>query len=222
MATPPRRYVALMGDLVDSEGAQSRARLHRLFNAAIDRENERSQGIVSPLTITLGDEFQGLALSFRDALEIAQRIRVRLLTDNVECRFAIGLVSLASPLNTTNAWNMLGPGLADTRDRLNEKSDDSAYRFFLPSRRDQLLARLMDGIARALTSTERNWTDRQRAIVWGSVVEEESAKVLSEAFGGTSRNIYKLREAARIEAYLQWWADLDAAARHLDMEHDLS
>lgn len=210
-----------MGDLVDSEGAPSRARLHSLFNAAINRENERSVGIVSPLTITLGDEFQGLAASFTDALQIAQRIRVRLLTDNVECRFAIGLVSLASPLNTSNAWNMLGPGFANTRDRLNEKSDDSAYRFFLPSRRDQLVARLMDGVARALTATERGWTDRQRAIVWGLAVEEESVKALSEAFGSTSRNIYKLRDAARIEPYQQWWADLNAAALHLDREHHL-
>lgn len=222
MAPLPRRYVALMGDLVDSEGAPSRARLHRLFNEAIDRENERSEGIMSPLTITLGDEFQGLAASFSDALTIAQRIRIRLLTENIECRFAIGLVSLASPLNTTNAWNMLGAGLADTRDLLNEKSGASAYRFFLPSRRHRLLARLMDGIARALTSTERNWTDRQLTIVWGSVVEEESVKALSEAFGSTSRNIYKLREAARFESYLHWWADLHAAAQHLDTEHHLS
>lgn len=220
--SPSSTFVALMGDLVDSEGARSRTALHAAFNDAVKRENDVSAAIASPLTITLGDEFQGLVCSFTAAIEIAQRMRLRLLAEDVECRFAMGLVTLSSPLNTTVAWNMLGSGLAGTRDRLNEKTLTTAYRFYLPSPTDGILARLMESVGRALTLTEQDWSARQREVAWGSLIEGQTVKALHLQTKTTERNIYKILSAAHLDPYREWWGDLQIAAKHLDAEHGLS
>lgn len=219
---PSSTFVALMGDLVDSEGARSRTALHAAFNDAVKRENDMPAAIASPLTITLGDEFQGLVCSFSAAIEIARRMRLRLLAQDVECRFAIGLVTLSSPLNTAAAWNMLGSGLAETRDHLNDKALTTAYRFYLPSPTDGIVARLMESVGRALTMTEQAWTARQREVAWGFLIEGHTVKTLHLQTKTTERNIYKILNAAHLDPYREWWDDLQIAAKHLDAEHCLS
>jgi hypothetical protein len=58
--------------IVGSERARSVKTVHRVFNKAIDFANERyADGIESPLTITLGDEFQGLLRTLSHAWRAA-------------------------------------------------------------------------------------------------------------------------------------------------------
>lgn len=215
-------YVAIMGDLIDSEGAASRTALHATFNDVVQMENDIGSTIASPLTITLGDEFQGLVRSFSAGLEIAQRMRLRLLSRNVECRFVLGLVDLASPLNTRIAWNMLGSGLADTRERLNDRSLTTAYRFWAPPSNNGVILRLMESVGRAATLTEQGWSDRQREMASGVLIEGRTVKALHQQTGTTERNIYNILAAAHLDAYREWWADLDVAAKALDKEYGLS
>ena len=89
-----RTYAVVMGDLVASEAATSRRALHRVFNAAIDDVNAAQRAtLVSPLTITLGDEFQGLADTLADAIRIARRVRwVRSSLDTEKDRRACRVV----------------------------------------------------------------------------------------------------------------------------------
>lgn len=218
---PSSTFVALMGDLVDSEGARSRTVLHDAFNNAVNQENHKSPSICSPLTITLGDEFQGLVKSFVTAFEIANRMRLRLLTEGVECRFVMGLVTLSSPLNTDTAWNMLGSGLADTRDRLNNKKLTSAYRFYLPPNNYDIVLRLMESVGLALTVTERGWSERQRELAWPKIILGRAVKELNQEVHTTSRNIYKILRAANLDHYEEWLLDIYKAAEYLDTEYNL-
>lgn len=209
--------VAVMGDLVGSERQIDRARLHRVFNEIVDAENQRAAGILaSPLTITLGDEFQGLVSTLAEAIALVRRLRLTLLAADVECRFAIGRVILSSPVNPERAWNMMGEGLAETRDRLNEKSRSTAYRFHLGFDADPLLERLMDAVGSALTRTERGCTMRQRTVMLPLLALGRSVEGLSKDLKVTPRAIYKVRDAADYDAYRSWWEDLEAAANALD------
>lgn len=208
---------AVMGDLVGSERQADRARLHRIFNEVVDAENQREAGsLASPLTITLGDEFQGLVSTLAEATALVRRLRLTLLAADVECRFAIGRVMLSSPVNPERAWNMMGEGLAETRDRLNEKSRSTAYRFHLGFGADPVLERLMDAVGSALTQAERRWTMRQRTVMLPLLAQGQSVEGLSEDLGVTPRAVYKIRDAADYDAYRSWWEDLEAAAIALD------
>jgi hypothetical protein len=157
----PTRLAVLMGDLVGSERAQSLGAVHRTFNEAVAFANEHHAAVIeSPLTITLGDEFQGLTRRLSDALRIAAALRLRLLASDVSCRFVVGLAQLETPVNPREAWNMMGRGLAEARDKLNDKRTRNAYRFSLPG--ETLVEPLLDAVGDSLTEVESAWTPTQR------------------------------------------------------------
>jgi hypothetical protein len=206
-------HVALMGDLVDSEEAPSVQLLHEVFNAAIYAANrDQKPRVVSPLTITLGDEFQGLYATLSDALAALKLLRARLLLENAECRFALGLVRLETPLNTERAWNMMGPGLADTREKLSDKRDPNAYRFHIPE--NPAVEGLLEAVGACLSDIEHHWTERQRQVVLA--LRHVRPTDLALQYGLGVSTLYKIRRAGRFDLYERQWAALEGAARSLD------
>ncbi len=207
-------HVAIMGDLIGSEHAVSVDSLHATFNDAVDAINsEYRTTLTSPLTITLGDEFQGLCASLSDGLSIVRDLRQRLSAKATPCRFVLGVVTLKTAINHDRAWNMMGPGLATARERLADKRDPNAYRFSLPDHR--LVADLLDALGYTVTSIEEGWTARQQQVV----TDGRSVAKVAEVFGVTPRNIYKVREAAHFKLYESVWQAMTAAIRALDQDY---
>ncbi len=196
-------YAVLMGDLVQSEQHENIAELHLRFNAAIDRQNKTHQdALASPLTITLGDEFQGIVTSLVTAFGIAREIRLDLLAQGIECRFALGEVTLRTPLNTDRAWNMMGPGLARTRDRLNEKRTHTLYRFAFPDQ--PLLETMLEASGASLTAIERGWTETQRRDI-RAMLDGESPAEIARRRNVSVHSIYKVRGSGDFDLYLIHW-----------------
>lgn len=78
------------------------------------------KSILSPLTVTLGDEYQGVVRSLHTALEIIffqERLRLT-LDEPIELRFAIHDGPIETEVNEEMAWGMLGPGLTKARELL--------------------------------------------------------------------------------------------------------
>lgn len=203
-----------MGDLVGSERDPDISTLHARFNAAIERQNEVfGERLASPLTITLGDEFQGLASSLTTAAEIARELRFDLMNDAIDCRFAIGLADIQTPINRQRAWNMMGPGLASTRERLNEKRSDTFYRFDMPGH--PALEGLLEASGASLTAIERRWTDTQRldiqALLRGSAPVE-----IARRRNVSVHTIYKVRSSGDFDLYLLHWNAILKALAELD------
>lgn len=81
---------ALVADLVASRHASDRQALHAAFRAAIDELNaDTDAGVIDPLKIQIGDEFQGRFATVGNALAATLRMRVR-LTPIGDIRFGIG------------------------------------------------------------------------------------------------------------------------------------
>ncbi|KQM98830.1 SatD family protein [Sphingomonas sp. Leaf25] len=209
----------LMSDIVGSERQGDVPDLHRRFNAAVDRCNQTfADDIVSPLTITLGDEFQGLLGSLVAAMEAARTVRLALLEQNIDCRFVVGTVEPATDINPERAWNMMGPGFADARTRLGEKRSASRYRFSIGS--DPLLETMLDASGASLSVIERNWSAAQREdivrLLSGATVAD-----VAQARGVGIHSIYKVRSAGEYALYLTQWNAVHRALAELDRRHDL-
>ncbi len=205
----PHTTAVLMGDLVKSERHPAKDALHRLFNAAIDQANRDHAGdILSPLTITLGDEFQGVTRTLEQAAAIARGVRFHLLQHDVQCRFVIAQARLDSPLNPDKAWNMMGTGLGRARDKLNEKRAGQTYRFSLPDA--PVTEVLLDAVGTGLSVIERGWTTTQREVIWNSLCGQ-SVKDIAAARDVTIHNIYKIRASGDYDAYKVQWAAIDTA-----------
>lgn len=211
-------HVVIMGDLVKSEAAPSAEVLHRLFNDAIDGANIAfANRLASPLTITLGDEFQGLTRTLEAGMTIVRHVRWTLLEQDIECRFVVGHVSLASPVNADKAWNMMGPGLATAREKLARKRAPNAYRFNLADH--PALENLMDSVGLALTDIESDWTARQREVMLAAMRARERPAALVERFDVAESVFYKVRRAAKFDLYRTLWTNLYVALKIVDAEH---
>ncbi len=213
------RYVAIMGDIVGSEKAADVEQLHVQFNRAVNESNaEGAQVLTSPLTITLGDEFQGLVNSLSAAFSLARKLRFKLLEDQIACRFAIGLVDLKSPINDQRAWNMMGEGLSQTRSKLNDKRAISFYRFALGG--EPLLEPNLEALGVALSTIERRWTDRQRRDI-GAFLAGANASELARQRNVSVHSIYKVRSSGDFDAYLLIFQTIMEVLSHLDRQNGL-
>jgi hypothetical protein len=81
--------VTLIGDLIGSRKAADRAALHQRLGAALDSVN-RTLHPVTPLRITVGDEYQGTFTTVGAALTASLLVRIALLPD-CDVRHGIGV-----------------------------------------------------------------------------------------------------------------------------------
>ncbi|NIB59457.1 hypothetical protein I6I05_01045 (plasmid) [Agrobacterium tumefaciens] len=213
------RFAVLMGDIVDSESHTDTLDLHVDFNAAIDRQNEAlTTDIVSPLTITLGDEFQGLVSSLVAAASAAREIRFELMQRNIDCRFVIGTVDLNTRVNHERAWNMMGPGFARARERLNEKRSPNRYRFSVPH--DALLETMLEANGATLSAVERKWSDAQRDDII-RLLRGASVAEIAHDRNVSVHNVYKVRSAGDFDLYVIQWNAIHEALKTLDHNYQL-
>ena len=208
-----------MGDLVDSELHANPENLHAQFNAAIDRQNEAlGADMVSPLTITLGDEFQGLLSSLVAAAQAAREIRFDLMRKNIDCRFVIGSINLKTQVNHERAWNMMGPGFSEARERLGEKRSPSRYRFSI--QQDTLLETMLEASGASLSAIERGWSKVQRDDII-KLLEGASVSEVAHARNVSVHNVYKVRSAGDFELYMLQWDAIQTALTQLDHRYQL-
>ncbi len=213
-------YAVLMGDIVGSEGAASVAAMHRAFNRAVAGANEQHAAqIKSPLTITLGDEFQGLVRGLENAWRVASYVRLSLMRDGIGCRFVIGVVTLKTPMNTERAWNMMGPGLAAARDKLNDKKSGNAHRFSFPD--DPAIELLTDAVGDSLTQIEMGWTERQKAYLLRSRLSGQAPAKIAKSEKVSLRAVYKVLQAAQLDFHDRQSAALSMALAIQDRRYGL-
>jgi hypothetical protein len=208
-----------MGDLVASTQASSIETLHATFNEAVKRQNRiRRHALASMLTITLGDEFQGLSKTLVDGLSTIRALRLHLLEEGIDCRFAIGPVMIETPVNVERAWNMMGSGLARTREKLNEKRDDTRYRFALGGLHP--IEATLEALGAGLTAIERRWTPRQLHDI-RAFLEGASAQEIATRRNVSAHSVYKVRASGEFDLYVYQWSAISETMAHLDRHYGL-
>jgi SatD family (SatD) len=204
----------VMGDLVQSERAHAPDYLHATFNEVIDAHNRLYADILaSPLTITLG---QGITHRLSAAIPIIRELRVALMRKSIDCRFVIGQIELSTKLNPTKAWNMMGPGLARAREKLNEKKANTFYRFSLM--KAPTCEKVLDALGFGLTAIEQNWTHQQRDDIHDLMTGRKPLE-LAQIRSVSVHTIYKVRASGNFDAYVAQWDAIQAALSAIDTEN---
>jgi hypothetical protein len=112
--------IILMADVVKSSRRDANT-LMKDFAGTVEKVNGlNKKQILSPLTITLGDEFQGVVRSLEGALKIVLDLEELTLAtrQSFRLRYVILEGEIQTPLNRQKAHGMLGPGLTAARQRL--------------------------------------------------------------------------------------------------------
>ena len=147
------KHFILMGDVIRSRDQDPLELVARFKSLIASCNRNLKQQILSPYTITLGDEFQGVAGSLRDLLDSIFYLEEARIEQcySFKLRFVAHYGEIATPINTEIAYAMMGPGLTRARELLSAKRRSRPRFVFVlsNSRHEQDLNRLfrvLDGI----------------------------------------------------------------------------
>lgn len=198
----PRRqqHLVVIGDLVDSRSISGKARrsafqknLRTLFEAI-----GHDAGLVSPYTITLGDEFQAV---YRHAGGLFRHLfRIRASIMPVRVRFSVALGPLDTAINPEQAIGMDGPAFHLARDAMEElKADPGILRLSAPGDR---LPAIAAPLIELLAAETESWNSNRLSIMHG-LLAGRTVDDLAGDLAISMSALYKNVRTARLETWNQ-------------------
>ncbi len=156
--------------------------------------------ILSPYTITLGDEFQGIAASLRAVVESIFYLEEERIKN--QYAFAIRYVAhygaINTPLNREIAYGMMGPGLTRARQILSAKRRDRPRFFFdLP---DPVLSKNLNRLYSVTDALIARWSPKDYAFI-SDLLASTSNEEPAAKYDKNRSQIWKRRKHLLIEEY---------------------
>ncbi len=190
----PARFV-VMGDVIGSSDHDASRLSQQLARQVAACNRDLAEGILSPLTITLGDEFQGLAHTLGDAVACVLYLDETSIAEGrpFQLRYVIHEGEIETPINRKTAYGMLGPALTRARTLLSDKPAAAALA-------REILETDMRGRARFLVDTR----DRRRS--------DQLTRLFAVADGIQSR--WREDDCPLVTDMLRWQSNVEVAARH--------
>lgn len=125
-------YPILMADVIKSGDKDARNLMLQLKSIVSIVNKKKKPNLISPLTITLGDEFQGIPSSNENGIKTIFDIEEVILDKqyDLKLRYVLLYGQIDTEINTKIAYEMLGDGLRNARKDLNSLKNKDA-RFYI-------------------------------------------------------------------------------------------
>ena len=193
------RYI-LMGDIIGSS-THDVGKLRREFAQLVASCNTELQAeILSPYTVTLGDEFQGVARSLRGLLNAVFCLEETALQRSLgfSMRY-VGLYGeIETPINRIRAHGMMGAGLTRSRELLTDKRRQTCrFRFELP---DDRMTRQLNRLFLIIEGLVARWHPQDGPLIL-EMIANPSNKEVGEKYGKNRTQIWKRRKHLLIEEF---------------------
>ena len=195
------KHFILMADIIDS-GAKDSRKLIREFKSVVNSVNEKyCKYIESPITITLGDEFQGVIRDIKTSLEIIIYIEEEFIRSNLDfkLRYVIYEGVIDTLINNKIAFEMLGPGLTESRNRLSELKM-TKHRFYV-SLDDKNISKILNNSFLLLEILISKWNPNKDYQTVSYFIDYDDYKKVSELLEKNRSLIWKREKSLNIESY---------------------
>jgi hypothetical protein len=199
----PDKYFVLIGDIVNSKKIKDRIAFNAKFQEALSALNAHKADILSPYTITAGDEIQAVFGSadnvFRDAIVILASIYPE------KIRFSFSAGALITPVNPNQSIGMDGPAFYTARegiDRLKKSGD-----LFHISGEGIPDLQLLQSCLQLLSFQIKDWKpNRLQTLMF--LQEATPVKVIAEKLKVSEQAIYKTINAGALEVVMQLFDEI--------------
>lgn len=177
----------VIADIIASRDIADRAAVQRDLNEALGSLNRQTDGLLSPYTITLGDEFQAVLSTagrvFTDMLAI------RAAVYPVRLRFAVSIGPMATPINHDQAIGMDGPVFHAARERI-EQLKQGDHQLALAGEFPDLPQDLMHS---TLNLLDRHWQSWQanRLVILHRLLRGDTVATLAKSLKISEQAVYK-------------------------------
>ena len=195
--------LALIADVVGSRKVADRAELQQRIKKVLKTLNGRRPDLLSPYTVTLGDEFQALFASADRVLRDVVHIMSALYP--VQVRFALGVGEITTDINPDQALGMDGPAFYHARDGMTRlKGTDHLINL---TGMEPSLQRLCNHSLQLFSYTLHKWRHSRYQILAG-LLEGHTVKDLVVPLGVSDKAIYKNISDGALETIQGLLADM--------------
>ncbi len=191
----------VMADVIGSRLKNSNTLISE-FKFAVNKVNsELRTEILSPYTITLGDEFQGVARSLFASTKtviMLEELRLRGQMES-ELRYVVNYGQIDTPINKDIAYEMLGEGLTKAREMLTEKRrGQSRFIFSIPGTR---LGLQLQKLLEVMMALAQRWTKPDDTELIFDMIENQNNQEVAEKYGKDRSQIRKRRKFLLVDEY---------------------
>nr|VFK12310.1 MAG: SatD family (SatD) [Candidatus Kentron sp. LPFa] len=194
-----QQYI-LMGDIIRSRAYEA-VKLRQEFLQLIDSCNETLRdGILSPYTVTLGDEFQGVASSLGKVIDAIFHMEETSLSHVLpfKIRYVAVYGHIDTPINRIKAYTMMGPGLTKAREILTDKGKGRPRFCFVLD--DAHLANQLNRLFSVIGGLIERWHTQDASLVL-DMLHNTSNKEVGVIYAKNRSQIWKRRRHLLIEEY---------------------
>ncbi|WP_020403071.1 SatD family protein [Gracilimonas tropica] len=194
-----KQYI-LMGDVVSSKDYDSNM-LQKQLKFLTNSCNETfEKELLSPYTITLGDEFQGIPQSLQTSIETLFFYEEECLRHSLDFKlhYVVHHGEIETEINPDIAYEMMGPGLTKARELLSSKKRDrKRFQFLLD---DETLSLQVSRLFEVLDSIILSWKKDDFQLILDMINNENNAEV-GEKNDKNRDQIWKRRKTLMIHEY---------------------
>jgi hypothetical protein len=192
------KSLVLIADIEASRKIEGKERedLQQRLEKILDALNEQADGLVSPYTITLGDEFQAV---FDKADKVfVQILKIMAALHPVVVRFSLGVGEIATPINNEQAIGMDGPAFHEAREGIDILKESGNLINIRIEGEDNLTLKIVNGSLQLLSKQIRSW-NKKRITILHMLKEGYDYKAITKELDISRAAFYKNKEAGLLE-----------------------
>lgn len=191
-----------MADIINSRKFDQQKLMIEFKNAVKLLNDQQRLSLLSPITITLGDEFQGVVNSLESAINIMISLEEIVLSRalNFQLRYTLVQGQIDTKINSKIAYEMLGEGLTAARESLHGLKKTKS-RFFIGLKN----GKLSDAINNAFFAFQGiidNWTRLKDGNIASMFLNKIDYKQIAINVNKEKSVIWKRKKSLKIEEYL--------------------
>jgi hypothetical protein len=195
-------YPILMADIINSRRKNSSSLMKQFKDVVSSINKVKNENLISPLTITLGDEFQGVTNTIENGIKTIFDIE-EIIVDkqyDLKLRYVLLYGQIDTEINTSSAYEMLGEGLTNARRSINSlKKTDSRFLIRLnnnETKKEHYLNKTLFIYQNLIDS----WKEKDLKIIKEFLLHEDY-KIVAQNVGIDPSNAWRRKKSLNIQEY---------------------
>jgi len=198
-------HYILMADIIHSSHKDGDALMKDFMKISNDINISFKEAFLSPITITLGDEFQSVIKSLKDGVDVIINFEELIIKSEkfFKLRYVINYGEIETTINPEKAYGMLGKGLTDSRKML-EFEKFKKKRFYIKVSSPNFSYNVNQAFLLYQFVID-NWKFKDYKII-GAFLEHKDYKKVARILGRDPSSVWRREKSLKMEAY---WATKD-------------
>jgi hypothetical protein len=192
----------LMADIIKSRVSPQNMLMEDFKHVVGSVNISNREKLLSPLTITLGDEFQGIVRDLKSAIQIILQLEEKIIEEkaNFKLRYVLLEGKIETEINRNIAHEMLGSGLTEARYQLmNIKNSKERFHFSLKNQKQSDVFKDVFIVYQGIVD---DWNLEKDYVLVNAFLKWQDYKTVAEKLDKSRSLMWKRERSQKIKEYL--------------------